>query len=163
MTSPITGNGVSTQPRLTVWLGLPTLCTWPLEGWTPTSSSSLWRRLTSTASSGMPMTRVKSRTLPGSITRVWFLLVRMPTSRSGTSAGQTKRCTIKLPECTVESPSLNIPRFSEILDVQKEQNEASEEAKKLRGFQQADNYMADSIYFGTNFILTLMLVCITAL
>ena len=92
-----------------------------------------------------------------------IMCFRMPTSRSGTSAGQTKRCTIKLPECTVESPSRNIPRLSEILDVQKEQNEASEEARKLRGFQQTDNYMADSIYFGTNFILTLMLVCITDL
>merc|ERR1712200_147695 len=92
----------------------------------------LWRGPTSTASSGMPTTRVKSRTLPGSITRVWFLLVRMPTSRSGTSAGQTKRCTIKLPDCTVESLSRNILRLSDILDVQKERNEASEEAKKLR-------------------------------
>ena len=91
------------------------------------------------------------------------MCLRMPTSRSGTSAGQTKRCTIKLPECTVESPSRKIPRLSKILDVKIKQSGARKEAKNLRGFQQTNNYMADSIYFGTNFILTLMLVCITDL
>ena len=96
-----------------------------------------------------------------------IMCFRMPTSRSGTSAGQTKRCTIKLPECSVElSPPLEIfldCQKSWMITDQREQNGAREEAKNLRGFQQTYNYMADSIYFGTNFILTLMLVCITDL